>query len=758
MSFVNTITLLFNGLTIALALGFLLIVLSQNARKELNQIFAALLFLVTLWNLGSLLTLAFSLVDPYLTFIPLTISIMELGFTGASIAIYSLTTILVGVHSRRFRALTFLSLFIILGYQIFLIAIQAPVPFEAIGGGFFKYRFQPIAAAFYLIFDGTALYLVWRYRRKIQSTSLILGLNLFIVGQSLGFLNPELRIVPLSINLSSIATLIISFAILRQEIIIPLAERITQVEALHKVSLAITSQIGIDTVLDQIAVQAATWLSADGAGIFLNKGEELELVAVHNLPSSYLHARVKLGEGIVGTVGKSHQTIHLENYGHDWEQKIDLPLADETFGSVISIPLIYGGDAIGVLMVIAGRQGRLFQKEDVELLELLGSQAAVAVAHSHLFAEQQDLTRQVETARSELETVLASTENPVVALDQQFRPIFANPAARNLTKTSPNRQHPHTDDLPAHILPPRHHKAIQELDPNHSYTYELEINHKTYLCHITQLSQSSTRGWVAILNDITQLKELDRLKSEMVRMTSHDLKNPLQAAMANLELLSEDLKDNDNEETQKSLTAINKQLQRMNRIISGILDLERVKTGKISITECNTKEIINKVIEDIHELASDQNIALTTEIEHNLPTFWGDAEQIERALINLVENAIKFTPRNGKVAIRATYNSGNISLEVKDTGIGIPSDLQPQVFERFFRGGRRGQKDAEHISGSGLGLSLVKTVIENHHGNVSLTSKVGEGTTFYINLPTRTPDTPEKESTKTKEWKIEPNH
>jgi GAF domain-containing protein len=434
MSFANTITLLFNGLTIALSLGFLLIVLSQDARKELNQLFASLLFLVTLWNIGSLLALAFSLVDPTFSFLSLAVSMMEVGFTGASIAVYSVTAVLVGVHTKRFRSLAFLSLFIVLSYQILLVLSQTPLPFEPLGEGFYKYRFQPIAAIFYLMFDGTAFYLIWRYRRKIQSFSLFWGLNLFVIGQSLGFLNPELGIVSLSINLCSIATLIISFAILRQEIIIPLSERIRQVESVQKVSLAITSQIGIDTVLDQIATQAVNWLNADGAGIFLNRGEGIELVTVFNLPAEYLHMQIPLGQGIAGTVAKTSQTIHLENYERDWKDAVDLPLARETFGSVISIPLIYGGETIGVLMVIASKQGRLFRKEDANLLELLGSQAAVAVAHSHFFAEQNELTKQVEAARNQLEAVLTSTENPVIAIDRKLNLVFANQASKILFK------------------------------------------------------------------------------------------------------------------------------------------------------------------------------------------------------------------------------------------------------------------------------------------------------------------------------------
>jgi|GEM_PF-332178 len=754
MSLTNTITLLFNGFTIALSLGFLLIVLSQNARKELNQLFAALLFLVTLWNVGSLLALAFSLIDPSFSFIPLAISVMELGFTGASIAIYGLTAVLVGVHTKRFRALAFLSLVIVLGYQILLVLSRSPLPFESVGEGFYKYRFQPLAAFLYLTFDGMAFYLIWRYRRKIRRPSLFWGLNLFIIGQTLGFLNPELRVVSLSINLCSFATLIISFAILRQEIIVPLSERITQVEAVHKVSVAITSHIGIDIVLDQIAIQAVNWLSADGAGIFLNQGDDFELVTVYNLPSRYLHTRIAVGEGIIGLVANRRETVYLENYGRDWINGLNLPLADETFGSVISIPLIYGGDAIGVLMVIAGRQGRLFQTEDVSLLELLGSQAAVAIAHSHLFAEQFELTKQVEYARNQLEAVLTSTENPVIAIDRNLRLIFANKAAKSVLPINQNSVH----EILAKYFPGRTNTNFKEiiryLHKGRSYIYEVEVKSKSYLCHITKLGGPKTKGWVAILNDITQLKELDRLKSEMIRMTSHDLKNPLQAAMANLELISEDLTNYENTDIHKSIDIINKQLTRMNRIISGILDLERLKTVTPSIDICEAEKIISDILEDLEQLGSDQGITLKATSEKGIPNFLADPDQIKQALVNIVENAIKFTPRGGEVTISTKRNDSNIIFEIKDTGIGIPETLRDHIFDRFLRGGQKGQQGAEHITGSGLGLSLVKTVVENHQGKIWLTSSVAKGTTFFISLPAITENN-DNQLSQGQEWKSE---
>jgi signal transduction histidine kinase len=723
----TSFTLLLNGLTLALSLSFLLITLWQDTRKELSQFFAIFLFMVTLWNGGSMLFQASSFVDRTPALNSIAIGVMEFGFAGSSAAIYVLTAIIIGTHTRKFRIVSFTCLLVILTYQLILIVTNSPARAGNPVTRIFEYQLQPLSGLFYLIFDSTAFYLAWKHRRKIRSRTLLLGILGFVSGQTFSLLNPELQTLTISINISSISALIISFAILRQEIITPLAERIRQIEAMHQVSLAITSHISLNTVLNEIASQAVGWLDADGSGIFLNRGSDLELATVFNLPKQFVSIRIPIGKGMTGSVAHSRQSIAVENYRRDWKGDTDLPLARETFGSTVCVPLIYGGNAIGVLLVIASQQGRLFNRDDVYLLELLGSQAAVAIAHSQLFADQQALTHEVDTAKSQLETVLTSTQSPVIAINRNFQFIFTNPAAKELFSST-------TNQIPKYMLPPDYRQTIKELKQKRTYTYEVTHNSTTYQCHIACLGHPRTEGWVAVLNDITQLKELDRLKSEMVRMTSHDLKNPLQAAMANLDLLSDDLENTQNTETKTSLAAINKQLERMNRIISGILDLERVKSGIPTAEVCRADKTIENTINELRDLADEKNITITSQIEENLPNFLGNNEHFERALINLVENAIKFTPASpsSRVIIKAYKTDNEIIFEVQDNGIGIPKTLHNQIFERFFRGR---QKGADHISGSGLGLSLAKTIIENHNGRIWLTSQEGKGTTFYIAIP-----------------------
>ncbi len=732
MPLLSGITLIVNGITLSLSIGFLIIVLWQDPRKGLNQFFGVFLATVTLWSLGSLMALALSLIDGGEALLVPTIGLLEVGFAGSSVAVYLLTVALVSSIPKRFRQLGLVSLAVFTIYQLFLLE-ATDQPLDVDSAAPLAYRFQQVSIFFYLIFGGATLYLLWRYRQQTRSRVLVTGLVLFAVGQSIGLLDPTLGSLSFSIVLCSVAALITSLAILRLEVISPYSERIAQVEAMHNVSLAITEQLGVQIVLRQITSQAAGLLDGDGAGIFLVDGDALELATVYNMPESFVGQRLPLGNGVAGTVARTLRSIRLDNYERDWKQRPDLPLARETFGSVICVPLLYGGRAMGVLMVVAGRRGQAFQREDERLLELLAAQAAVALAHSRLFDQQNDLTHEIEAARNQLETVLSSTESPVIAVDRKLNLIFANPAARRLFPVITTVTGDAITQLqPSDVLPTDFRTVIRDIRRHRAYSYEIHINNKTYWCHLATLGSARIDGWVALLNDVTQLKELDRIKSEMIRMTSHDLKNPLQAALTNLDLLTDSIEDDDTEEIQLSLRELEEQLVRMHRIISGILDMERLKSGTRTLGVCIPQQIVDHTLTELRNYAGKHNVQLKAEVAKGLPNFQGDEGQFERALINLVDNAIKFSKPGGQVVVRARLNNSQIIFSVIDNGIGIPKAQQALVFDRFYQAKQAG---AEEIEGTGLGLSLVQTIVELHLGKVWLESAPGEGTTFYIAVP-----------------------
>ncbi len=730
-SFYST-ALMINAITLVMALGFLMIILWHDRHKIQNQFFATFLIAVTLWSTGSLLSIAFILFEQSTAFERIAVNMMQIGFSAASLSLYALTATLVSVHQTRFRLFVFVGLAALLVYQ-YIIARTAQFMGYSLTNLNTTFRLHAIIFA---IFNGTALYLLWRYRARIPHVSLRLGLVTFTIGQGISLMNPTLQTLTLSIMVSSGAVVLLGAAFLRQEIILPLRERNSQVEAMHSMSLAITSQIALESALVQIAEQAGQWLKADGVAIFLKELDRIRLAAVYGFPEPFKGIALPQDEGVAGEVIRTKRPIRLGNYPQDWTNLNDLPLSMQTFGAVACVPLISGKEAIGALMVVSGRHGRIFGPEDVYLLEMLGVQVTIAIIHGELFNSQKLLTQQIEQARNQFETLLASTENPVIAVNRKLELIFANAAAERLFPPLKYISQPITEILPPDVLPESYLQTYRQVRQHRTYSYDVVIAEKVYVAHLTSLGRATANegveGWVAVLNDVTQLKEYDRLKSEMVRMTSHDLKNPLQAAMAHVDLIADELKDEPNDDLNHSIRVIEKQLNRMYRIIGGVLDMERIRKGKKAFQTCHPEAILRNVAADMVEMADNKHIKLQSEIAPDLPLLSGDAGQLERAISNLAENAIKFTPANGQVTLSVRLEGSDVLFEIKDNGIGIPQEDQSRVFESFFRAN---QKGAEHISGTGLGLHLVKTVVENHDGRVWLESAEGNGTAFYVSIP-----------------------
>lgn len=229
-----------------------------------------------------------------------------------------------------------------------------------------------------------------------------------------------------------------------------------------------------------------------------------------------------------------------------------------------------------------------------------------------------------------------------------------------------------------------------------------------------------------------QLRDMDKVKTQMLQMTSHQLKNPLFSALSTLENLQHEVRDLPNTEVRESLSVVRAELQRMERIVANILNLERVQNGKLAFAELNIEKIIEMAVRDLSRQAQQKGLTLRAECQSPLPTLRGDRHFLTQALANLLENALKFTPSGGSVQLHAAEIEDCVVIKVSDSGIGIPHADLSRVFERFFRAE---QPNIEHARGSGLGLSLVKAVVDAHSGRVWLESAVGEGTTVYMALP-----------------------
>jgi signal transduction histidine kinase len=733
MSPANSIALITNALTIPLALFMLILLLWQDYRNSENIFFGVLMAMVVIWSMGVLLARTSAYIGGPDELVNIGMRVLEIGFTGSCVCLYFFTLTLSGSYNRVFVRLVGVSMFLLLVYQGWLAFSIVGPPYEVGPDGSLQYDFSTFGTLLYTGLTLSAIFVAWQRREKIKDNNLLIGIYVFAAGLLIELNVPDLRSKSIGQDFCAVGTLILSFALVRTHIIAPLRGRANQLKAVRDVGLAMTSRIRLEEVLSTIAGQAAEILKAHGAGIFMKQGNVLELAAVHNMPSAFTGHQLAIGEGLAGQVAATGQSTRIEDYRREWSGQPDMPYAKESFGAVVAAPLVFADEVMGVLMVIEGPQGKHFDREDMRLLELLGPQAAVAITNSRLFERQRALTDELETANSKLENVLTSTENPVLALDRHFQIIFANPAATRLLNYGSVTNRSIRDIAPISALPPKPLQALHELQQKRTFTYEVSILGHTYLCQVGLLGYPKPQGYVAVLNDVSQLKEIDRLKNQMIHMTSHDLKNPLAAAMFHVEILQEEGEGILTEEMAKDINTIWTQLTRMNRIISGILDLERIQSGEMFIEDCAIEHLIRTAAQEFESQATRNGITLKVELANDLPTIPGNRHHLMQAFNNVIENAVKFSPNGGQVTIRAGCDNDQVTLDVIDTGIGIAYDDQPRIFEQFFRGTHPG---IEPISGSGLGLSLVKAVIDAHQGRVWLESEVNKGTVVHIVLPT----------------------
>lgn len=729
------IVLLISGLMLTLALGsFFIFLLLQSNRQPTITIFNWLMFFVIIWFGGSSLSrvMAQASVDNQLTLAG--VWLLQVGFGGACIAVYIFAALVTGKFGLRTKIIAGTSAALVVIYQGILTSLDVSLRYTIEDDGTLIYGFPRLHGLIYLGLAGGTLYLLWNNLSKIRQLSLRIGLILFTLGLFLGIASPSLRSFALPESTATTASAIMIYAMLQSQIIQPLLGRTRQIEAVQEVVLAITSRVSLDDVLQTITAQAAALLGAAASAIYLRDDKGLVLEAVQNLPSEFIEqTRLSVHQGVVGLAAFSQESQLIGDYRREWKGEPDMPLAFETFGALLCVPLIFDDYVVGVLLVVEGIDGRLFDQEDMQLLQLLAPQAAVAIINSHLFTQERQLMTELLTAKTQLETVLLSTNNPVIALDRRLRIVFANPAAVALVSPDAQPRSVIYKSLLTYIdrtvLPANLRTFARDLRKTGSHVYEISLHRRDYFCHITQLTEPN-RGWVIVLNDITTLKEVDRLKSQVVRMTSHDLKNPLFAIMTYLDLIEDDGEDIFTPDIRRNIQVLRTQLDRMQRLINGILDLERV--GALTLETCDMRQLILSVVNGFEDIARTGNLKLETEVGEDLPLLQGDPNQLGQAIANLIDNAIKYTPKGGSISIKARVENGHFAIAVSDTGIGIPEAYQTQVFDRFFRVKQGRSKDD---IGSGLGLSLVKAVIEQHNGEVHLSSQEDKGSTFTIILP-----------------------
>ena len=238
-------------------------------------------------------------------------------------------------------------------------------------------------------------------------------------------------------------------------------------------------------------------------------------------------------------------------------------------------------------------------------------------------------------------------------------------------------------------------------------------------------------GAVIVLIDVTRIKKLEEMRKDFVANVSHELKTPLTSIKGYADtIIDNEIKDYDT--IKKFVGVISKETTRLNLLINDLLELSELEADYFDLKPENLDGILEKPIRILQSEANKKDIEIINQFEEDLPLVKMNKPQIENLMINLIDNAIKYTPPNGKIYLRAYEKEKKVYIEVEDTGFGIPEEDQDRIFERFYRVDKARSKE---VGGTGIGLSIVKHIVKGHDSEIEVDSKVGEGTTFkfYLN-------------------------
>jgi len=507
-----------------------------------------------------------------------------------------------------------------------------------------------------------------------------------------------------------------------------------ELEVLAEIAQLLT-QFDMQRVLGRVIRKVAGAVGATHAHLALHSNYEMDWRNIFqtdrlDVDTVYSASVGGLNTGLAGWVVRERRGTIVYNAARDERREV---FGEElSKGSAIAMPLICNQDLMAVLTLLHP-EARHFAESHFRLVQIAMNQASVAVHNARL-------ENHVRSGKHQFEAVLHAVDNPMLVLDTRGKILMMNDAATRYLQIADAPFVPgiHLADLVRDDS--AFERILQIIDSASGTTSrwlfkahsELRERDFEVLMSVWENPLQGQSGFVVMMHDVTTLLELDRFKNDMLRMASHDLRSPLALISGYTDVLDMDLPD-EYPTLRGYLDAIRRTTQRMDGLLIDLLRVERIQSSPLELHQpVPVTALLETVIDNTQAAAFQKQQLLDTDF-HNLPDeIVADPVMIREAMENFVSNAIKYTPEGGHIVVRAYARDTAFYFIVEDNGIGIGPEHMPRLFTSFYRAKQAG---TEHIQGTGVGLSLVKTVIERHQGKVWVESEVGVGSQFGFWLP-----------------------
>jgi PAS domain S-box-containing protein len=508
----------------------------------------------------------------------------------------------------------------------------------------------------------------------------------------------------------------------------------SSLELLFNVSRELTSALDLHTVLTRVLLLSTHSVQAErGSVIVMDEQGRLVSYTVDSLKST-------LEQGLAGWVVTHQQPVLIPDTSQDprWLRRPDDENERTGPKSVICVPITVREELVGVLTMVHATRN-VFNKQHLALLRSISDLAGIGIHNARLYES-------LQAARRRYQELFEDSIDPILITDLEGNILEANRQAvavsgrsrDSLLNTSIWDLHSVHPDWLQNNLRAIHAGETVSCETEFSPQNRSPITVEIYL-HKTSFGGEDLLQW--IIRDITERKQLDSLRDDLSAMIYHDLRSPLANIVSSLDMLRALLLENNTESSNpvvsQVLSIAIRSTDRMQRLINSLLDINRLEAGQ-PITNRRTVEILplfREAIDAIQPVTSTKRQEVELEVEEGLPGIWVDEDMIRRVLINLLENASKFTPVEGKIIVGARTEHEWVRIWVKDTGPGIPSEAHAGIFDKFARiQVDRGQSE-RLPKGLGLGLAFCRLAVRAHGGSIGLESEPGSGSCFFFTVP-----------------------
>jgi len=511
-------------------------------------------------------------------------------------------------------------------------------------------------------------------------------------------------------------------------------ERMKEASALHRVSGTLMRTLNLDQLLESILAVLQRSFGYHHCAILLvdEKSDELRIEAARGyLRDTVGKLGIKIGqEEIVGWVAASRMPLNVPDVTQD-DRYVEKVMG---IGSEIAVPMLVGEKLVGVLDV-QSTEVNAFGEDDLRTLSSVAAQAALAIERARLY--------QVTLAeRKRTERIVTSIADGVITVDRELRVLSLNPAAEQMTgwqeAEAIGRPCAEVLSLTSENGESLCSESCKELS---GYSFPrariaCKDRHSIYVsASLAPLlgPANQVMGGVIAIRDCSAEMELDRMKSEMVTIVSHELRSPLANMQTAIELV---LTSDFEEDLQREmLNLVRSQCARLASFVEELLDISQLEAGQIAVRRepVTLWPLIQRIV-NTFEATEQRGHRFRLIGQGELPFAWADSRKVEMILTNLLQNAANYSPEGSTITIEAkTTDNTDIAVSVGDEGEGIAHEHLEQIFQPYYRIGN--SKKKEQVPGRGLGLYIVKKLVEMQGGRVWVESEVGKGSHFIFTLP-----------------------